>query len=807
MKSLRIFVAAILLIVSGSAMAQSQKALSQLMRDRGEYYFTLNVDEAAEIQNLGERCSIDGTDGHTIVAYANQEEYDQLLAAGYRPTLQTPPSLREEAKMWDGNRATYQWDSYLTYPQYVSMMEGFPTLALSDRSCTLIDLGQLSTTNHRHLLGVRINNSHPEGKPKFLYTSTMHGDEVTGMILMLRLIDELCTSTDTRIVNLLNELDIYVFPCTNPDGTYYNGNNTVTGARRYNGNNKDLNRNYKDFFNGDHPDNNSYQEETLWTMALADENLFTMGANYHGGSEVMNYCWDWVFENHADTDWWEYVCTEYVQLARQVNSNYMGGYNQGSNNYDYDGVTRGATWYSITGSRQDYMNAFGQCREVTVECSTTKTPNASQLPNFWNYNHNSMLTLMEQAYNGVHGIVKDAVSGQPIQGVTVSVLNHDINHSYVTTHAAGDFHRPIKGGTYTFVFDKEGYARKFVEVTVADGQREDLMVNLTSSDAPQLHCFTPFVPDAPGIYLLGHLDGSNLIMPTHNNTSTSTSVSMAAASLPATTTDDGFTVTRGTELRKISLNPSGTNGQYYIAYKGRLLSRSSTTLSWAKPSNASGSGVNLSSYRWYVNADGIYQQSGSTKYYLTCSNGAFKVSTTNNNTVGFFTEGECPTPVTTQTVSLISGWNWFVPTVETSLAELEAALGENGMIIKTQTQSVFYEEGEWDGDNIILTPGQMYKIKVQSAATIAITGNNITTIITVSIKPGSNWFGYIGPKKNINAVLSDCGFEPTEGDIIKTRSQSTFFEGGEWDGDFESLQSGQGYIYISKDHNTKQLRF
>ena len=38
---------------------------------------------------------------------------------------------------------------------------------------------------------------------------------------MLRLIDELCTSTDSRIVNLVNNLDIYIIPNTNPDGTYY----------------------------------------------------------------------------------------------------------------------------------------------------------------------------------------------------------------------------------------------------------------------------------------------------------------------------------------------------------------------------------------------------------------------------------------------------------------------------------------------------------------------------------------------------------------------------------------------------------
>ena len=712
-------------MLGSTLMAQSQQELKQLMQDRGEYYFTLNVEDLVGIEYLGEICSVDGTDGRIVVCYANQEEYNKLIALGLHPNLQTPPSLREEAVMWDGNRATYEWNSYLTYEQYVSMMESFPSSAAATggRTCTLIDLGQLSTSAHRHLLGVRINNGSPNGKPKFLYTSTMHGDEVTGMILMLRLIDELCTSTNTRILNLLNDVDIYIFPCTNPDGTYYGGNSSVSGARRANGNNVDLNRNYRDYFNGDHPDNKSYQDETTWTMALADENLFTMAANYHGGAEVMNYCWDWVFESHADVDWWEHVCTEYVQIARQTYSSYM------SDTYS-DGVTNGATWYSITGSRQDYMNAYGQCREVTVECSSTKTPNASQLPNFWNYNHNSMLAFMEQARNGVHGVVYDAVTGQTLQGVTVSVLNHDIHNSYVTTHTVGDFHRPIKGGTYTFVFDKEGYERKFVEVTVADDQRVDLTVNLNPSSATQMECFTQFVPNAAGAYLMGYLNGSTLVMPTHNNTTTSTSVNMSTTSCSVTPTNDGFTLARGSEPLRIDLCASGTTGQYYICYKGRLLSRSSSSLSWAKPGNSSGSGVNLSSYRWYVNDQGIFQQSSNTKYYLNYSNGTFTTSNTNQDNVHFYLEGSCLPMEYTVTASAYLEEGGTVEGAGTFLQ------GETCTLTATPNEG--YQFVRWTENGETISTDTVYSFEVTSdRALVAIFGPTTPMSITVSASPTS----------------------------------------------------------------------
>ena len=693
-------------------MAQNQRELQQLMRDRGEYYFTLSVDDPAQIQELSRICSVDGTDGRHVVAYANQQEYDKLIALGFQPELQTPPSLREEAKMWEGgDRATYEWNSYLTYGDYVAMMEGFPTSVTNGANCTLVDLGTLSTSNHRRILGVRLNNGHPDGKPKFLYTSTMHGDEVTGMILMLRLIDEFCTSTDTRIQNILNNVDLFIFPCTNPDGTYYGGNGSVSGARRANGNNVDLNRHFPDFDDGAHPDGASYyQDECQWMMDLAQEYLFTMGANYHGGAEVMNYPWDTYQPTHPDDAWWRYVCREYAQLAQSVNSSYMTGTSS-------NGIINGYAWYTITGSRQDYMNYYGQCREVTIECSTTKTPSASQLPNFWNYNHNSMLTLMEQSLNGVHGYVYDADTGEPIEGVTVSVLNHDALGSSVSTHAIGDFHRPIKGGTYTFEFSKDGYCTEKMNVIVADGQRVDLDVYLTpEGNCPVLmNCYEQLMPSTAGSYVLGYLNDSTLHMPTHNNSS-----SVATTSVDVTQTENGFTVGEGSTIPQVTLTAYGNNGQYYISYNGRYLAKSNygSSLTWSNSQTSNG--------RWYINSNGIYMTTtswgSSTTYYLDydTTNTTFKLSTTASNTPTFYAEGNCPPE---QAVSLGIDWNWWTPTVEMTLDELEILLAGNAILINSQDDGFVRYDGEgWSGTLTEIEPGKMYKILTTAATEFTLSG-------------------------------------------------------------------------------------
>ncbi|MBQ4398067.1 MAG: carboxypeptidase regulatory-like domain-containing protein [Bacteroidales bacterium] len=772
--------------IGNSVMAQSQRELQQLMRNRGEYYFTLSVDDPSQIQELSRICSVDGTDGRNVVAYANQQEYDRLIALGYQLELQTPPSLRANVTMWNG-QGTYNWDSYLTYPQYVAMMEGFPDKAIEGRECTLFSLGTLSTTNLRQLLGVRINNGNPEGKPKFLYTSTMHGDEITGMILMLRLIDELCTSTDSRIVNLVNDLDIYIMPLTNPDGTYKGGNNTVNSAQRYNGHNIDLNRNYKDYYQGAHPDGNSYEDETVWTMAFGDSLLFTMSANYHGGAEVMNYPWDAVYDDHADKDWYEYVCTEYVRIARQVYSSYM------SDTYS-DGVTSGAAWYVITGSRQDYMNAYGQCREVTVECSSTKTPAASQLPNFWNYNHNSMLAFMEQCRNGVHGVVRDADTGLPIEGVKVTVLNHDSETSFVTTHSVGDFHRPIKGGSYTFEFRKSGYCTETVDVTITDGQRVDLTVNLGHCEM-QTECYNAVTGIADGTYIMGHLEGDTLYVPGQN----SSNVTSISATVEPNI--NGFSVEEGTTLPQVTLTAYRNNGQYYISYNGRYLALSSswygTSLTWSTSSNSS-------SARWNINENGIYVSvssgwSGSTNYYLYCNNGSFALSTMQHNNITFYQEGDCPT------VALDAEWNWWTPTVAMTLGELETLLGDNAILINSQNDGFVRYDGEsWSGTLDTIVAGQMYRILTTAATEFTLSGEAVTS--TITFLPGYNWFGYTGSQsKNVAMALGD--FTPTEGDTITAENGTTAtFTNGSWDDNF-ILVPGHGYVYHSNAQESRNITF
>jgi len=479
-----ILFACITLCVTVNVWAQQNAAeiskAYEAINARGEVYFSFNISDRNEIGALTKIISIDDVKGNTVYAYANSKEFNAFRQLGYDFKALTAPSLMFEAAMSNNPDQVLGWDYYPTYSAYESIMSQFaadhPDLA------RLITIGTLPSG--RKLLAIKISDNPdvPENEPEFLYTSSIHGDETTGYPMMLHLIDYLLTNygTDDRITDFVNNMEIYICPLANPDGTYHGGNTSVNGAIRYNANNVDLNRNYPDpepldpgnpNYDHMHPDGLAWQNETVAFMDFASQHHFTMAANFHGGVEVVNYPWDTWAKLTADNNWWVYVSREY---ADTVHVNAPNGYMTYLNN----GITNGYAWYRITGGRQDYMNYFKHCREVTIEISDTKLVPASQLIPHWNYNYHSLLNFMNESLYGLHGIVTDTVTGLPLEA-KIFITNFDKDSSHVYTDpAVGDYHRLLKAGTYNVTFSAPGYISKTYQVQIADMQKKTLDVQL-----------------------------------------------------------------------------------------------------------------------------------------------------------------------------------------------------------------------------------------------------------------------------------------------------------------------------------------
>lgn len=458
------------------------KAQSFDIEDENYFYFLSNDKNI--IIEIGENLGIDDIRQDTVFCYASESEFQSFLAFDIEYKLLPHPGIQPEAVMWDGSsKSKGQWDTYPTYEGYLQMMDEF--VSTYPAMCSLECFDTLSSG--RELLSINIHNGvdpATDTRPKVFYTSTMHGDETVGYVLMLHLIDSLLSGygSDPDATFLVDSLNIWINPNANPDGTYHSGNHTVSGSRRYNANSVDLNRNYPDPQDGPHPDGKPWQEETIAFMDYAGQHGFDVSVNIHGGAEVCNYPWDTWSQLTADDLWWQMVCNEYADTAQFYSpSGYLTKFGTG--------VTNGYQWYSTNGNRQDYMNWFHQCREFTLELSNTKNPASSTLPDYWEYNHRSFFNYLKQAWYSVHGIVSDSISGDPVYA-KIFIAGHDVDSSWVYSDIVnGDYHRYLKAGTYPITFSAPGYHTKTIDVTVVDAEKTYLDVQLMPETVTQTITF------------------------------------------------------------------------------------------------------------------------------------------------------------------------------------------------------------------------------------------------------------------------------------------------------------------------------
>lgn len=442
---------------TGFSQTRFNEETEHILQNRGLIYFSVEISGREQLKILTKLVSIDQVKGRMVYAYASRKELTALMDAGFSYTLIKDPGINPDALMKDNIDLSQPqvWNYYPTYTAYESLMAQFQ--ANYPGLCNIDTITVLASG--RKILVARIsdNVNSKEDEPQFLYVSSIHGDETTGYISMLHLIDYLLTNYNVlpKVTNLVNNIEIWICPDMNPDGTYYGGNSTVANAIRYNANFVDLNRNNPDPQDGPHPDGNAWQPENIAMMSFAAANNFTMAANFHGGSEVVNYPWDTWATLAADDAWWQFVSHEY---ADTVHANAPASYMDGFDN----GISNGYDWYEIDGGRQDYMNYFRQCREVTIEISNTKNPPASQLLNYWNYNYKSFLNYMEQCLYGVRGIVTDSLTGAALRA-KVFINGHDIDSSHVySALPVGNYHRFLAPGTYSLTFSAPGYYPKTI---------------------------------------------------------------------------------------------------------------------------------------------------------------------------------------------------------------------------------------------------------------------------------------------------------------------------------------------------------
>lgn len=461
----------------------------------------VEVGDRAEVRVVGEILDLDeATRGTTLYGWGTVKEIDAVEKLGYLVEI-VPPEPKDTDALTMCSEPfgpPFPWNCYPTWSQYVTMMQyyaaTYPSIA------RLVNLGMSGQGDHElWALKISDNPDAEEDEPEILYTATMHGDELVCYGTTVHLIDHVLANygSDAQITRLVDETVLWFNPMSNPDGTFDGGDNTVSGASRglpatgY----ADPNRSFPDPSVPEDPTTPGWPAEVQHMIDLAASEHITISANCHSGAEVFNYPWDVWSVRHPDDGWWIAAGIDYASSAQAASP--PGYFTMCPGSCPFPGVTNGWDWYTTSGNRQDFMNWYHGCREVTLELADSKALDVGQLDAHFDYNRQSLLDYFELALTGIRGLVTDATSGQPV-AAEIRIPGHDIEaqRSWVASDPdVGDYHRLVDPGTYDLEVSAPGYESAAVNGVVVTAGTDATIQDVVLTPLPR-YTVTGLVTDA-----------------------------------------------------------------------------------------------------------------------------------------------------------------------------------------------------------------------------------------------------------------------------------------------------------------------
>ncbi|MCU0454858.1 MAG: hypothetical protein MUE74_01035, partial [Bacteroidales bacterium] len=198
--------------------------LRHITGTRGQATVTIPLPAYGELNLLSRTVSVASVKGKKAEIVISPRTIEWFISGKYDYSIsENDEELKGLVSSKNLNEAM-EWNTYPSYQQYDSVLKSFASLYPS--LCILDTIGTTNYSKQVLVLKISDNPLADEPEPEVFYTSSMHGDETGGFILMLRLADTLLKSygTSSRIRNLVDNLEIWINPLANPDGTYRTGN-------------------------------------------------------------------------------------------------------------------------------------------------------------------------------------------------------------------------------------------------------------------------------------------------------------------------------------------------------------------------------------------------------------------------------------------------------------------------------------------------------------------------------------------------------------------------------------------------------
>ena len=360
-----------------------------------------------------------------FIGAVTEPVYKELVAKGYRIEV-IVPDVRARAMEFDGYFHTYTYfrDTWGIFASAHTNICVFDTIG--------------TTAGGRIMVAMKIsdNPTQMEGEPRICFDCSIHGNENNGCEIADYVMKTLVNGygVDPSITYLVNSLEIWIVPMSNPDG--------LVSRSRYNDNGIDLNRDYGYAFDeGAGGGSLPFQEtETQAFYNLAENNPMAAWSQYHtGATDAMQ---PWGYTTRATQD-------SIIQAGEMNRYGQITGYAAGQ-------ISR--ILYSVYGGSTDWYYGARGALGYAIEVCDGQPSAPSEIDSINHANWTAMKEEMRRVLWGISGYVTDSISGLPV-AARVSVSPPDW---FTYTDSIGFFHKNVHGGTYSVTAVANGYASKTV---------------------------------------------------------------------------------------------------------------------------------------------------------------------------------------------------------------------------------------------------------------------------------------------------------------------------------------------------------
>lgn len=468
-------------------------------------------------------CQVDivGRRGDVYKALLTEDQLRDFWGRGFRIEI-LYDEMAQDRRLWrEADQATASPEALTYYtaskfnlvtPPAGSLMEHLLQLYNAHPDlCRLYNLGATQDGAYDIIaMKVTRNPDAVEAEPKIRIYANIHGDEKGGLMVACDVLDTILAGyaavpQSAQAKKLVDESEMWFIPMGNPYGNAH--------STRYNSRSVDLNRNFWGPAGSDEPPAWSEREtqviRDLTETSTADHRKmrFTNSISFHGGEICFNSIWNYTHDAPSDEPifWTSRTggsgCGGQTYCPTLAPNGLAKAYQDGCTTSGF-WFTEGYDWYGTKGDTNDW--SYGQWTDLdtTIEVTAIKTPPVAQIPTFCAEHRQAVINYMLKTFQGIHGVMTDASSGNPLDGtVEVTATSSPtipVPHAYqavYTDPVAGDFHRVLQPGTYTVTCKATGYPDTVVTGVVVTADTKTLC-NCPMTASPNLHVSSSAAADS-----------------------------------------------------------------------------------------------------------------------------------------------------------------------------------------------------------------------------------------------------------------------------------------------------------------------